>query len=328
MRLTTSLLIALAFVGLAACKKDNNNIGPGGGGHYNYGPGAIFFKQGTEGIRRLDMSTGALSEVAPHWQGAGWDISWDGKTGVQQHDPTGNAASSDYVLFNTGNGSVISTVHYSAPSGDDHDGGLPMISPDGSMLALWPTLNDGLVIIGMNGRVIKSLSGYGNYRFKYLDPINWAPDNTLLFKMNGALYRTSKDLTRASKVRDIPFTDWKGQAVASPDGKKIALSAGNHIWLMNADGSDFHAITESSQREIKPSFSPDSKYLAILANSRAGTPGDGFFTAAHLCLVPADGQVYKVYPGEDKRVIQVVEQGRHADSEGLGMSIVGDFVWR
>lgn len=322
------LLIALALVGLAACKKDNNNDGPGGGGNYHYGPGAVFIKQGTEGIRRLDMSSGVLSQVVPNWQGAGWDISWDGKTGVQQKAPTGSAASSDYILFNTGDASVIQTIHYSAPSGDDHNGGLPMISPDGSMLALRPTLDDGLVIIDRNGRVIKSLSGYGNYDFKYLDPINWAPDNTVLFKMNGALYRTSKDFTRASKVKDIPFTDWKGEAVASPDGKKIALSAGNHIWLMNADGSDFHVITESTQQETKPSFSPDSRYLAVAANARANAPGDGFGTAAHLCLVPADGQLYKVYPGEDKRVIQVVENGRQPDSRGLGIAVVGDFVWR
>ncbi|MBC9932822.1 TolB family protein [Chitinophaga qingshengii] len=325
MRISVLQLAVLATVSLAACKKDNN--GPGGGGNSHYGAGSIYLKQGTDGIRRMDMPTGVISQVAPNWIGPGWDISWDGKTGVKQMDPTGNAASSDYVLFNTSNSSVIRTIHYSAPSGDDHDGGLPMISPDGSMLALRPTLDDGLVIIDMNGRLIKSLSGYGSYTFQYLDPVNWAPDNTLLFKMNGALYRTNKDFSRASKVRDIPFTDWKGQVTASPDGKKIALSAGNHIWLMNADGSDFHVITESIQTELSPSFSPDSRYIAIAANSRANTPGDGFGTAYHLCLVPADGQLYKVYPGEDNRVIQPAEKGK-PDSRGLGIAIVGDFVWR
>ncbi|WP_142684927.1 TolB family protein [Chitinophaga polysaccharea] len=57
-------------------------------------------------------------------------------------------------------------------------------------------------------------------------------------------------------MRDIPFSDWKGYASASPDGKKIALPLGEHIWLMYADGSDFHQITEGDQRETNPCFSP------------------------------------------------------------------------
>lgn len=322
--LFTTATIGLSLM-LCSCKK-NSDAGPGGGnnGNYNYGPGNIYIKQGTEGITRLNMSTGILSNVMANWIGAGWDISWDGTTGVKETTPAGPVTK--YILFNTGNGATIREINYEATN--EANGGLPYFSPDGTRLALRPTLDEGLVILDRNGNVLRHISGYGSdHTFEYLDPVNWAADGTILFKKGSSLYRTTADFSRASKVKGIPFTDWRGEAAASPDGKKIALSAGGHIWLMNTDGSDFHQVTESDQEEVSPGFSPDSKWIAIKANSRAGVPGSGT-TAEHLCIFPADGQVYKVYPGEDKRVLQVAVKGQPADSRGLGMTIVGDFVWR
>lgn len=321
---TVFMTAAFASIVISSCKKDNNSGGPGGG-NFNYDPGAIYIRQGTEGITRINMSTGELSTVMGNWSDAGWDVSWDGTMGVKQINRSANYETK-YLIFNTSNGSTIREVNFEP---NDNNGGLPAFSPDGSMLALRPTLRDGLVILGMNGNVIKHVAGYGNdHEFEYLDPINWTPDGGILFKKGNSLYRTTTNFASASKIREVPFSDWRGAAVASPDGKKIALSAGGHIWLMNADGSDFHQITESNQSEVAPSFSPDSRYIAIKANSRAGLPGDGFGTAHHLCLVPADGQVYKVYPGEDDRVIQVIIKGTSPGKEGLGKAIVGDFVWR
>lgn len=309
---------------IISCSKHNDGPDRNDNGSYNYGTGHVFIKQGTQGITRIDMSNGVLSNVMANWSnGSGWDISWDGTKGVKAV----NAGTRDtrYIIFNVSGGETVKEIHYEP---NDNNGGLPEISPDGRLLALSPTLRDGLVILDMNGNVLRNISGYGNtHKFEYLDPICWEATGTILFKKDGGLWRTSTDFSRASKVRDIPFSDWRGYASASPDGKKIALSLGNHIWLMNADGSDFHKITESNQQEVKPFFSPDSKYLAIAANSRAGDPGSST-TAGHLCIVPADGQVYKVYPGEDRRVIQVAVKGEGYNSEGLGKAIVGDFVWR
>lgn len=313
-------LLLIAF--LSSCKKDDKPGPDGNRTNYNYGPGAIFIKQGTEDMTRFDMSTGILSNVIPNWQGSGWDISWDGIKGVKQVDQS--TYDTRYIIFNTANGSTVKEIFYEP---NDNHGGLPCISPDGNWLALRPTLRDGLVILDMNGNVLRHITGYGStHEFDYLDPICWEPGGTILFKKDGGLWRTTTDFGRATKVRDIPFSDWQGYAAASPDGKKIALSLGNHIWLMNADGNDFHAVTESDQKEVAPCFSPDSKYIAMKANSRAGVPGSGT-TAFHLCIIPADGQVYKVWPGEDNRVIHPVEKGEE-DSRGLGKTIVGDFIWR
>lgn len=313
--------IAAIALFMGACRK-SNDTSPGGNNN-NYGTGSIFIKQGTEGITRFNLNGGELSSVIPYWSdGFGWDISWDGAKGVKQV----NISSYDthYIIFNINNGSTIKDIPYEP---NDNAGGLPYVSPDGSKLALRPTFDDGLVIIDMNGKVLQNISGYGaTHQFKYLDPICWEAAGTILFKKDGGLWRTSSDFARATKVRDIPFSDWKGGATASPDGKKIAIPAGNHIWLMNADGSDFHAVTGSDQSELTPCFSPDSKYIAMAANSRAvGVDMPG--TAYHLCIIPADGQVYKVWPGEDNRVIHPMVKGK-PDSRGLGIVIVGDFVWR
>lgn len=323
MRAYIVLVVAALFIAISSCKKDNRSGRQGG--NFNYGTGSIYIRQGTEGITRINMSTGELSSVLGNWSDAGWDISWDGSMGIKQVNRPADYLTK-YILFSTANGATVREIDFEP---NDNSGGLPAISPDGSKLALRPTLRDGLVILDMNGNVIKHVIGYGNdHEFEYLDPINWTPDGAILFKKGNSLYRTSTDFSRASKIREIPFSDWQGAAVASLDGKKIALSAGGHIWMMSADGSDFHQITESNQAELAPSFSPDSKFIAIKANSRASLPGDGFNTAPHLCLIPADGQVYKVYPGEDDRVIQVIVKGTSSNNEGLGKAIVGDFVWR
>lgn len=315
------LWIAALILLLGACKK-NRNVPPDGK-NSNYGTGNIFIKQGTEGITKFSLNGGELSEIMPHWYGAGWDISWDGTKGVKKVDKS--SYDTHYIIFNVSNGSTIKDISYEP---NDNHGGLPYFSPDATKLALLPTFGDGLVILDMNGNVLRNISGYGTtHEFKYLDPICWEAGGTILFKKDGGLWRTTADFSRATKVRDIPFDDWKGLTAASPDGKKIALSAGNHIWLMNADGTDFHAVTQSTQKELSPCFSPDGKFLAIAANARAPEIPGSSDNVFHLCIIPADGQVYKVWPGEDNRVIHPMIKGQ-SDTRGLGISVTGDFVWR
>ncbi|MDR2214059.1 MAG: hypothetical protein LBE21_10610 [Pseudomonadales bacterium] len=306
------------------------------GAERNSLPGAIYFSPAGEGIERLDLATGGVSTVMHRWNdGYGWDISWDGTGGVRYKEPPSvfeTNTGARYILFDASNGATLREITYFPYDGDD--GGAPKISPNGRLLALTPEFEDGLVILDMSGNVLENISNYGNtHRFKYQDAINWEAGGTILFKKDDGLWRTSADFSRAFKVRDIPFSDWTGHASASPDGTKIAISAGNHIWLMNADGSDFHAITESSQNEGWPVFSPDSQWLAITCNPGAASAANSELevyvtgTAPHLCIIPADGQVYKVWPGEDNRVMHPQPRGA-TDSRGFGMLMRAGFVWR
>ena len=320
-RLISTFAVFLLLLG--ACSKNDDSLPDGKNNNNNYVTGYIFYKQGLQGIRKLNLSNGELTDVMPPWSYAGWDISWNGKTGVKKEEPA--SYDTRYIIFDVASGTTIREIKYEP---DGYRGGLPHLSPDGKLLALTPTVEEGLVFLDMSGNVLRNIGGYGTtHEFEYLDPIAWEPAGTILFKKDGGLWRTTSDFSKATKVRDIPFSDWKGEVSASPDGKKIAIPAGNHIWLMNSDGSDFHAITESNQKELSPSFSPDSKYLAIAANARAPEIPGSSPNAFHLCLVPADGKVYKVLPGEDSRVIHPQEKG-NPRSDGLGMTIVGDFVWR
>ena len=316
------IYIGLLVIMAVACSKSNDHT-PGGGDNRHYGSGHVFFKEGLQGIKKMDLRDGELTDVIPNWSSSGWDISWDGKTGVRKVDVDSYKA--QYIVFSTADGTTITEINY-RPNGNR--GGLPCLSPDGTKLALRPVGDDGLVVLTMDGTVICNVGGYGaTHNFGYLDALAWEPAGTILFKKDGGLWRTSTDFMQATKVRDIPLADWTGEATASPDGSRIALPAGNHIWMMNADGSDFHAVTESAQEEQAPVFSPDSRYIALRANPRAPGVSGSSHNAFHLCLIPADGQVYHVTPGEDDRVIHPLVKGE-TDTRGLGMTMVGDFVWR
>jgi TolB protein len=80
----------------------------------------------------------------------------------------------------------------------------------------------------------------------------------------------------------------------SADGTQIAYTvdasptvAGGDIWIMNADGSDQHAITSGPEREFGPVWSPDGTQIAFLdCGSRT------------VYLMNADGsERYAVHPG-------------------------------
>ena len=81
----------------------------------------------------------------------------------------------------------------------------------------------------------------------------------------------------------------------SPDGKKIAFTRANDIWVMNADGSDPKAITGPEGPDSQAAWSRDGSQIVYVSNQN--TPGGGT-TGFELFVRNADGS------GEARRLTE------------------------
>ena len=92
-----------------------------------------------------------------------------------------------------------------------------------------------------------------------------SPDGkTLVFDMLGDIYSIAISGGEATALTH--GIEWNIQPRFSPNGKKIAFvsdrAGGDNLWVMNADGSDPHAVTDEAEHIVhNPSWSPDGNYL-------------------------------------------------------------------
>ncbi len=92
-----------------------------------------------------------------------------------------------------------------------------------------------------------------------------SPDGkTLVFDMLGDIYSIAISGGEATALTH--GIEWNIQPRFSPDGKQIAFvsdrAGGDNLWIMNADGSDPHAVTDEAEHIVhNPSWSPDGNYL-------------------------------------------------------------------
>ncbi|MBB1323504.1 amidohydrolase family protein [Shewanella sp. SR43-8] len=95
--------------------------------------------------------------------------------------------------------------------------------------------------------------------------INVSPDGEhIVFDLLGDIYQIPIAGGEAKPLAQ--GIAWQMQPVYSPDGKYIAFTSdedgGDNIWIMNADGTNPHAITTETFRLLNsPAWSPDSQYL-------------------------------------------------------------------
>lgn len=100
--------------------------------------------------------------------------------------------------------------------------------------------------------------------------------NWMVFDLLGHVYRMSSAGGAA-----IPLTQGSGIALniqprISPDGRSIAFitdrSGQYNLWVMNADGSNPHAIVSDLKSTMfEPTWAPDGKFIVVRqSNSRAG----------------------------------------------------------
>ncbi|MBT8076524.1 MAG: PD40 domain-containing protein [Gammaproteobacteria bacterium] len=92
-----------------------------------------------------------------------------------------------------------------------------------------------------------------------------SPDGkTLVFDMLGDIYSVPVSGGEATALTD--GIEWNYQPTFSPDGSQIAFvsdrAGGDNLWVMNADGSEPHAITDEAEHLVhNPAWGPDGQFL-------------------------------------------------------------------
>jgi len=303
----------ICYLFLAACLfggcKKNDDSGPDFG-HGSWGKGRIYYSSPTEGVRYIDLATKTKGLLLPEdYDRHDWDVSPDGQKTIT----SANTGDTDwdanlFTISNVSDGQVTGQFRYYPTEGDYAS---PKFAPNRAKIGAVPTYHDGIVIMNLEGHVENHLLSYGGEKIRQ-NIMAWMPDNTLLFMVGNKLCRTNAAYTNASVITDINLSKW-GAPQPSPDGTRIAYASGNHIWMMNADGSNKKQVTKSTDEETYPVFSPDGKYLLIGTRfiESAGSPGTGVFSDGvwALAIIPADGQQYNVDEGADDRVVQLRLQG-------------------
>lgn len=303
---------------VSACSKskgDDDNEPAPGTGFTQLGAGMIYFDWSTDGIKKVDLQTGVKAQALRYNTSRnGWDISRDNTLLIESTDDPDDYDAEIYTIMNIKDGTVVSK--FKKLSGySNHTN--PTLSYDKKLILVPPTFDDGIMVLDLQGHILFHFVNYNGQKLK--DRVIWMPDNTLLFSQGNSLYRTNKEFTKATLVKTFNFASW-GRFSVSPDGNKIAGSGGEHLWMMNADGSNLTQITESNDTEVWPVFSPDSKYLLIGYDF---THTGDFGRYWDMAIIPADFNKYNLNEGADKRVIPFITKGKTTPEPSDGI-----MLWR
>jgi Tol biopolymer transport system component len=117
---------------------------------------------------------------------------------------------------------------------------------------------------------------------------SFGPDSYSLFTA-GADGTGSVELTTSGP-------DWEGEAVWSPDGKRVAftrVAAPDHVysavWVVNADGTDARSLSGPTSYAEFPKWSPDGRWIAYQEQTDYGSGGGRADTTFGLWIVRPDG---------------------------------------
>lgn len=148
--------------------------------------------------------------------------------------------------------------------------GRPVISPDGSSIAVSSSFHDVRATPSTrNFTLVLSRTTGENLLFgeNYGVPL-WTPDGRLLLRKNDGVYIA--EVKVGGTITLIPNSQSFYDYSLSPDGKKIAFvrsptTAGvKHVYMMNIDGSGLRQVTTSNTRdETGVHFSPDGNSLMV-----------------------------------------------------------------
>jgi Tol biopolymer transport system component len=196
-----------------------------------------------------------------------WAYSPDGTriayTGYERGD------AGDYAIYvSNADGSDVSDLTSTYLDPVENNQGGPVWSPDSARIAFWNDSNDpstqGIYLMNADGTGIHKIADGGSPA--------WSPDGESIVFAAAAgegndIYSVSIDgsrLTRLTHTSAVEaFPTW------SPDGSQIAYieyTAGEQLWVMDADGAHAHAVTDfpnDGMGGFSPDWSPDGTTIAF-----------------------------------------------------------------
>jgi WD40-like Beta Propeller Repeat len=260
-------------------------------------------------LNKFDMATSANTEIAtnsPEFRRGTFDVSRDGKEMLIFTElPKTTDAWVYNINFSLVNSNNLTQVNNQFSVGNDSSGGWAKLSPDKSRVAAkWanaiPRGNRPIQSVYLWERTGKLITYYDrDSAGNEIREMAWLPDgNLLLLSDLGILKTTDTGLLNAKVLFKPNLPSW-GSIAVSPDGTRLALKSGGHIYTVNMDGSNLVQVTSSDKKdnENNPQWSPDGKYIAFTANLFVYSTGgvvQGGGTIPQLLAVPADNKTYQL----------------------------------
>jgi Tol biopolymer transport system component len=268
---------------IAFARSSPQTTATGGGPYVARSEIYLMAPDGTGLIKLTDASSTGSIATQPAWSPDGTKIAF--VLGDPQHLPAYAGDGDIYVMNADGTGMRQLT----SGERDAH----PSWSPDGTKIAFVRDQGHALYVMNADGTSVHEI-----YRpsICFVESPQWSPDGTeIAFRGGcdiGRIYLIHPD---GSGPRALtPASSDSGTPAWSPDGKRIAFERGNpsseapsdDIWIMNADGTDPHPLTQCRLpvclSETSPTWSPEGSEIAF---ERDLGSGNNF----QLWVMSADG---------------------------------------